>query len=46
MNRCFAFLLALVFATVTVSSACLAAPADWVRFTLEPARGGSAVREK
>src|SRR5438067_1225823 len=41
MNRCLAFLLALMFATVTVSSACLAAPSDWVRFTLEPARGGA-----
>src|SRR5437763_15360818 len=41
MNRSLAFLLALVFATVTVSSACLAAPSDWVRFTLEPARGGT-----
>ncbi len=41
MNRSLAFLLALVFATVTVSSACLAAPSDWVRFTLEPARGGA-----
>jgi hypothetical protein len=39
MNRCLAFLLALVFATVTVSSACVAAPSDWVRFTLEPERG-------
>jgi hypothetical protein len=39
MNRCLAFLLALVFATVSVSSACVAAPSDWVRFTLEPERG-------
>jgi hypothetical protein len=40
MNRCLAFLLALAFATVTVSSACLAAPSDWVHFALQPARGG------
>jgi hypothetical protein len=40
MNRCLAFLLALLFATITVSSACVAAPSDWVRFTLEPAHGG------
>ena len=40
MNRCLAILLALVFATVSVSSACVAAPSDLVRFTLEPERGG------
>jgi hypothetical protein len=40
MNRCLAFLLALVFATVSISSACVAAPSDLVRFTLEPSRGG------
>ena len=34
MNRCFAFICALLFAFVSVSSACLAAPADW---SLEPA---------
>jgi hypothetical protein len=39
MNRFIAFLLALVFATVSVSSACVAAPSDWVRFTLHPERG-------
>lgn len=39
MNRCLAFLLALVFATVTVSSACVAAASDWVSFTLQPERG-------
>jgi hypothetical protein len=38
MNRCLAFLLALVFATVSVSSACVAATGDWVRFTLQPER--------
>jgi hypothetical protein len=40
MNRCFAFLLALLFATVTVSSACVAAPSEWIRFTLDGRRGG------
>jgi len=39
MNRTLALLLALVFATLTVSSACVAAPSDWVGFTLEPERG-------
>ena len=42
MNRCLAFLLALLFATVSVSSACVAAPEDVIRFTLEPERGSSA----
>ena len=42
MNRCLAFLLALIFATVSVSSACVAAPGDVIRFTLEPERGNSA----
>jgi|SRR4051794_1838505 hypothetical protein len=40
MNRCLAFLLALVFATLSVSSACVAATGDWVHFTLEPERSG------
>jgi hypothetical protein len=40
MNRCFAFLLALIFASVTVSSACVAATGEWVHFTLEPQHGG------
>jgi hypothetical protein len=39
MNRTLALLLALVFATLTVSSACVAAPSEWVGFTLEPERG-------
>ena len=39
MSRCVAFLLALLFATVTVSSACVAAASDWVSFTLQPDRG-------
>jgi len=40
MNRCFAFLLALLFATMTVSSACVAAPSDWIRFSLDSRRAG------
>ena len=40
MNRCLAFLLALVFATLSVSSACVAATGDWVHFTLEPEHNG------
>lgn len=46
MNRCLALLLALLCASVSVASACSAAPAEseWVRFSLEPAdRGGGAI---
>jgi hypothetical protein len=39
MNRCLAFAFALCLAFLSVSSACLAAPADWIRFTLSPSRG-------
>jgi hypothetical protein len=42
MNRSLAFLLALVFSIVTVSSACVAQAADWIHFTLEPERGNAA----
>ena len=42
MNRCLAFLLALMVATLTVSSACVAAPADWIDFTLRTERGDPA----
>jgi hypothetical protein len=42
MNRPLAFLGALVCATVAVSSACIAQPADEVRFTLEPGHGDPA----
>ena len=44
MNRCLAFLVALLFSAVTVSSACSAAPSDWIGFTLEPQRGRSEIR--
>jgi hypothetical protein len=40
MTRCIAFLLALVFASLSVSSACLAADLRPIRLTLESGRGG------
>lgn len=36
MNRYFAFLLALVFASISISSACVAAPSDLIHFSLKP----------
>jgi hypothetical protein len=36
MNRCLAFIAALLFAFISISSACTAASADWLHFTLEP----------
>jgi len=44
MNRCLAFLGALVLAFISVSSACAAAPSQFVHFTLEPSHGGGADR--
>jgi hypothetical protein len=41
MNRFLAMLLALVLAVLTVSSACVAAPSEWVHFTLQPEQGGN-----
>ena len=38
MNRCIALLCALLFAFVSVSSACTAAPADWIGFDLAAQR--------
>ncbi|HEX8841936.1 MAG TPA: hypothetical protein VF757_06515 [Sphingomicrobium sp.] len=44
MNRFFAFLFALLLTSISVASACTAAPAEWVQFKLEPAhRGGGAI---
>src|SRR5258705_11310200 len=43
MNRYLAFFLALVFASLTVSSACVAQPSEWVQFTLEPERGSDRI---
>lgn len=40
MNRALAFIGALLLAFVSVSSACIAAPGEWVHFTLEPERTG------
>ena len=36
MNRCLAFLAALLLAFISVSSACTAQSAEWIHFTLEP----------
>lgn len=44
MNRSLALILALCCAFLSVSSACMAAPTDWIRFTLEPSRGGGDIR--
>ena len=43
MNRCLAMILALLFASVSVASACTAASSDWIQFTLEPQHGGSQI---
>ena len=39
MNRCFAMFFAILCASLSVASACTAAPSDWLSFTLEPSRG-------
>ena len=39
MNRCLAFLLAVLVASITISSACVAKPADWTQFTLRAQPG-------
>ena len=44
MNRCVALLFAVCCAAVTVSSACIAQPNDWVHFALEPSREGGTIR--
>lgn len=41
MNRPLAFVCALLVAFVSVSSACMAQSADWIRFTLGPQHGDS-----
>jgi hypothetical protein len=43
MNRYLAFFLALVLTSITVSSACVAAPSDWVSFSLAPERGSDRI---
>jgi hypothetical protein len=44
MNRYLAFLLAVMCAALTVSSACVAAPFEWVSFTLQPNRDGGRIQ--
>jgi hypothetical protein len=39
MNRCLAFIGALILAFISISSACTAAPGQWIHFTLESRRG-------
>lgn len=43
MNRCLAFMCALLFAFVSVSSACMAAPTDWIGFDLAAQRDRSQI---
>nr|NUR37028.1 hypothetical protein [Sphingomonas sp.] len=42
MSRPLVFICALIFAFITVSSACVAQPAEWVHFTLDSERGDPA----
>jgi hypothetical protein len=44
MNRFYALIGALLFAFVSVSSACTAAPGELIHFTLEPQRGSDQIR--
>lgn len=45
MNRFFALLFALLLTSISVASACTAAPGEWVQFRLEPAhQGGGAIK--
>ncbi len=44
MNRCLAFLLAVLLASITISSACVAQPTDWTRFTLKSQPGNDTVK--
>jgi hypothetical protein len=44
MNRCLAFVFALLFASLSVASACTAQAPSWVHFTLEPQRGSNDIR--
>jgi hypothetical protein len=46
MNRYLAFLLALVFASISISSACVAAPSDLVHFSLEAERGRDEIQAR
>ena len=44
MNRYLAFFLALILASITVSSACVASSADVISFTLRPDRGSDRIQ--
>ena len=44
MNRCLAMILALLFASVSVASACAATSNQWIQFTLESEREGSQIK--
>ena len=44
MNRFFAIMLAIIFASITISSACVAQPSDWIRFTLQAQRGNDQLK--
>jgi hypothetical protein len=46
MNRYLAFFLALVFASITVSSACVAGPSDLIHFSLESDRGRDKIQAR
>lgn len=43
MNRCLAFVAAVILAFLSVSSACIAAPSEMIHFTLEPERGSDLI---
>jgi hypothetical protein len=42
MNRPLAFICAVILTMLTVTSACMAQPGEWIRFRLEPQRGNPA----
>ena len=44
MHRFAAIILAILLTSITVSSACVAAPSEWVHFTLEPENGGGRIK--
>jgi hypothetical protein len=44
MNRCLAFIGALLFSLISVASACTASPGQWVHFTLEPEHGSDQIQ--
>jgi hypothetical protein len=46
MNRLVALFLALIVATLTVSSACVAAPNDWISFSLDTQNGGGQIKAR